>query len=430
MKILIISSLCASARNMGGVRIRRVVAALVKLGHSVTVLTEGAEGILPEVPASGVRCVAVASLGGRLRRRRARAAAEDVSLRGRDNRLTNRLNRWLAIPDPQVAWYRPAVREGLRLARADRPDLIFASQGPRTDLLVAASLGRRTRVPVVMEYRDLWTGIPYRHLSAPTALHRWLHRRLEARALRAASAVTCLSEGIRAHLRAAHPGLSRIPVEVNYNFFDVPGSAPARRGTAAPFRICYLGALYESRHPGVFLEALAAVIRHGRLTPAQIRFEWAGPIVGMSGLAQLLEREALTPFVNYRGDLPHVEAMAVLRQSHVALVLTSPADTVHVPGKLFEAMGERVPVLLVTQCAEAAALVARAKAGLACRPEAEAVRGTLERLRAWQFGGAPWEFDEREIAKFSAKEAVGKLAALFEQVRQAAAGAGPGEAGR
>lgn len=415
---------------MGGVRVRRLVDTLIRLGHSVTVLTEGAMGVLPQGSASGAQCVSVPSLAGRFRRRRSRAAAADRSLSGRDIRITNLLNRWLTIPDPQITWYLPAVREGLRLVRADRPDLIFASQGPRTDLLVAASLGRRTNVPVVMEYRDLWTNSPYRHLAAPTALHRWIHRGLERRALGSAAAVTCLSEGIREHLWAAQPGLARMPVEVNYNFFDPPVHAPIHRNTVAPFRICYLGALYESRHPGVFFDALAEIIRRARLTPAQIRFDWAGPIVDIRDLARRVDRNALAPFVNYRGDLPHSEAMAVLQESHVALVLTSPADTVHVPGKLFEAMGARVPVLLVTRCAEAVALVNRTRAGMACRPETEEVVETLDKLRIWHRSGMPWNFDEREVMKFTADAAVTQLTVLFDRARGVSVGGCPVEAGR
>ena len=430
MKIFVVSSLYAAARNMGGVRARRLVDSLIRLGHSVTVLTEGAVGVLPQVSASGAHCATVSSLAGCLRRRRARAAAADMSLSGRDIRLTNLLNRWLTIPDPQITWYLPAVREGLRLARADRPDLIFASQGPRTDLLVAASLGRRTHVPVVMEYRDLWTGSPYRHLAAPTALHRWIHRRLERRALCSASAVTCLSEGIRTHLRAAQPCLAGMPVEVNYNFYDPPAPAPICRNTIMPFRICYMGAFYESRHPGVFLDALAEVIRRARLTPAQIRFDWAGPIVDIRDLARRVERNALAPFVNYRGDLPHGEAMTALRDSHVALVLTSPTDIVHVPGKLFEAMGNRVPVMLVTRCAEAVALVNRTRAGVACKPEMEEVCDALEKLRTWQRSGVSWDFDEREIMNFSADTAVTQLASLFDRARGVCVGACQVEAGR
>src|SRR6185436_17152001 len=93
--------------------------------------------------------------------------------------------------------------------------------------LVASRLSRETGVPCVFEYRDLWTGNPYYHITQPTAFHRWLHGRLERRALRQAHRVSAVCRGIDSHLDRQYAVVLRAPVELNYNFFD-PDEYPAR----------------------------------------------------------------------------------------------------------------------------------------------------------------------------------------------------------
>ena len=50
----------------------------------------------------------------------------------------------------------------------------------------------RRGVPCVLEYRDLWTGNPYYHVTQPTAFHRWLHARLRKTRYAALTAPTWL----------------------------------------------------------------------------------------------------------------------------------------------------------------------------------------------------------------------------------------------
>ncbi|MEE3920661.1 glycosyltransferase [Micromonospora sp. BRA006-A] len=63
----------------------------------------------------------------------------------------------LLLPDPQLNWIRPPVRDFDRFAAGWRPDVILVSGPPFSGFVVAATLARRFRVPWVADYRDLWS---------------------------------------------------------------------------------------------------------------------------------------------------------------------------------------------------------------------------------------------------------------------------------
>jgi glycosyltransferase involved in cell wall biosynthesis len=412
--------------NMGGVRLRRLARLLPRHGWEPVVLTyppttAQAPPAGADVRVEQVAAPDLASLYQRFSRLgRKKAASVPPSQTGPTARaigLTTWINRWLIIPDKQMTWYRAAVRRGRELLRRETFSAIFASLDPRTSLLVAARLARESGVPCVLEYRDLWTGNMYRHLTQPTPLHRWLHAHLERKALRQASRVSTVCRGIADYLTRTYASVLRAPVELNYNFFDpeefrtVGAEPPAAR----PFTISYTGAMYGSRTPHQFFEGMRAFIDRAGLSPAQFRFRWAGNIIGITDLDAVLERTGVRPYIDFLGQIPHREALRLLRQSDASLLLQAPDDAIHIPGKLFEAMGARVPLLALANPCEAAEIITRCRAGLVCPYTTEAVAEALIEFHRFRVQGARWEFQEAEVQRYSADAAVGRLAELLER---------------
>jgi glycosyltransferase involved in cell wall biosynthesis len=330
--------------------------------------------------------------------------------------FTTTLNRWLMVPDKEVPWYRRALRHGRELLKREKFDAIFASLGPRTSFLVAARLSRETGIPCVLEYRDLWTGNPYHHITQPTRLHRWIHESLERRALRQATYVSAVCRGIADRLAEQHAKVLRHPPELNYNFFDPseygqPASTPARDCLT----VSYTGAMYATRTPHAFFEGLRQFVDAHRLTPAQFRFRWAGAIAGINDLAEVIDRTGVRPYIEFLGQIPHAAALRLMQESHAALLIQAPDDAIHIPGKLFEAMGGRVPLLALANPCEVTEIIERCRAGLVCPHSAPAVAETLTKFYRRAQAGQRWEFQESEVNKFSAEASVARLAQLFDR---------------
>lgn len=412
--------------NMGGVRIRRIARLLPRHGWEPVVLTHPRDASsVPAEPADPrvepAAALDLTRLYARLRGLGRTTPAPSPSARpeptARPMGLTSELNRWLMVPDKQMTWYRAALQRGRELLRREKFSVIFASLEPRTSLLVAARLSKETGVPCVLEYRDLWTGSPYYHITQPTALHRWIHRRLERAALRQARSVSAVCRGIADYLSQQHAAILKSPVELNYNFFDpeeYSASSSAPTG-AQPFTVSYTGAMYATRSPRPFFEGLRAFIDEKKLSPAQFRFRWAGSASGIADFSDVLDRTGVRPYLDFLGQVPHGEALRLLQQSHAALLIQAPDDAIHIPGKLFEAMGARVPLLALSNPCEASEIINRCRAGLVCAHIAPSVAAAVAEFHKIALSGNKWEFNEAEVRQFSADAAVGRLAETLER---------------
>ena len=423
-RILIIGH-CIVEANMGGVRLRRIARLLPRQGWDAVALTHPSErGVDREM--SGLRLEEVAApdltrIYTRLRSLgRHKPASEAAGRKEPTSKvigLTSKINRWLMIPDKQVLWYRPALARGREVLRREKFDAIFCSLDPRICLMLGARLSRESGVPCILEYRDLWTGNPYYHVTQPTALHRRIHESLERKALRQARCVSAVCRGIADYLGQKYGSVLRAPVELNYNFFDPEEYPPREPAPAEPraFTVSYTGAMYGKRSPHQFFEGLRAFIDQAGLKPAQFRFRWAGVVAGIDDLGEILERTSVRPYMDFLGQIPHREALRLLMESDAALLIQAPHDAIHIPGKLFEMMGARVPVLALAHPCEVTDIIQRCRAGIVCPHTAESVAAALAEFRRLSSQGKRWEFNEAEVEKFSADASVARLANLFER---------------
>ncbi len=409
---------------MGGVRLRRIARLLPRHGWEPVVLTHPGEPSPVASAEVGPRLEEVAApdltqIYCRLRslsRPAAAAAANRLEPAAKDIGFTSKLNRWLMIPDKQITWRRAALRRGRELLQREKFAAIFASLEPRTCLLVAARLSRESGLPCILEYRDLWTDNPYYHITQATGFHRWLHARMERKVLRQARRVSAVCLGIAHYLAQKYASVLQAPVEVNYNFFD-PEEYPAASlppTASRPFIVSYTGAMYFGRSPHLFLEGMRAFIEEKSLAPAQFRFRWAGRISGLDDLGGVLDRTGVRPYLDFLGQIPHQEALRQLRQSDAALLIQAPNDPIHIPGKLFEAMGAGVPVLALAHPCEVTDIITRCRAGLVCAHTAPAVTAALAEFHRLFTQALRWEFENAEVQRFSANSSVGRLAALFD----------------
>jgi glycosyltransferase involved in cell wall biosynthesis len=411
-------------QDMGGARLRRLARLLPEYGwETVALCQESSEHSSADTP--GLRLVEVKAtdltlLYSRLRGRGKVSPTRPGTPRqpaAKPTGFTSKLNRWILVPDKQMPWRRPAVRRGRELLAREKFDLIFASLEPRTSLLVAAELSRKTGVPCAFEYRDLWTANPAYHLAQPTALHRCIHARLERRALAQARRVSAVCRGIANYLAKAYAPAIRGEVALNYNFFD-PREYPASKSQPAagrPFSLAYAGAMYGQRSPHVFFEGLRAFLDQTRLTPEQFRFRWAGLISGINDLQQILDRTRVRPYIDFLGLVPHRKALGCLLASDAALVIQAPNDNVHIPGKLFEAFGARVPLLAVAQPCEVADIINKCQAGIIAAHDPASVAAALGQFHDRYRQRVAWQFNEAELEQYSAHACVRKLAAFLDE---------------
>jgi len=84
--------------------------------------------------------------------------ASRTPVAGPYQRLKKTFLEWLfSFPDAQCFWLRPAVQRLSKIPLSEYPDVIFATAGPWTSLLVGKALADKFGVPFVADFRDPWT---------------------------------------------------------------------------------------------------------------------------------------------------------------------------------------------------------------------------------------------------------------------------------
>lgn len=413
---------------MSGIRSRRVARGLAARGYKVTVLSVPQTGSMTTIP-SGIDIVTARTLDLTAWYRRINSLVrgakktEDATWYRPKIGFTTWINRWIMIPDKLVTWHPPAVRAGRRLLQSENFDLIYSTQPPRTNHLVARRLSKDFGIPCVLEFRDLWTGTPYREHQPPTLVHDRLHRALERSCLRQASGLITLSRGIAEYLMQRYDGLLKTPPSCHYNFFD-PAEYPAALvdspGTGArPFVLSHVGSLYFSRTPDVLFEGIRRFISRTGLTPEQWIFRWVGAGFGLGDVDRQIREMGIEHHVRREGQVSHREALRMLQDSTFSLIIQAPNDPIHVPSKIFESLGARVPVLAISHPCELTEIMDRTQAGLVAPSDPDAVASALEHMWAHHRSGSPWRFNETAREEFHMDHAIDLLANYFDSVVRA-----------
>ena len=243
------------------------------------------------------------------------------------------------IPDQTIGWLFPALRAG-RIATKDwAPDIVFASAPPFTTLIVGRLIARRTGAPLVIEYRDRWMEDPY-GLEEPK-IRRWLDRKIEEWCARAAKSIVTVSEPWAEDYKARWGK----PVTVAYNGFDPDDVEILNDVMPEPgdkLNILYTGIIYpERRDPTPLLEALSLLgeERH------KISVAFYGSNVDL--LWQAVNEKGQQDIVSLHTGVSFGEALRLQRQADVLLLLqwNDPLEAGNVPGKLFEYLAARRPVI-------------------------------------------------------------------------------------
>lgn len=266
----------------------------------------------------------------------------DSSVKGREGGLLRRLrsvaHRTVYQPDGQVGWYPFAIRAARRAIRNDSPDLIFSSSFPITAHLVARQLHRESGIPWVAEFRDLWT-----EWGAPTPRRQRANEALELSIVREASEVVTVSPAFADGLKAK--GGCRVSVVTNgFDEAEFAGSEPVESANTI---ITYLGTYYPGHQDlGATLRAIGTLAGEGVIRGARLRFVGQVP----AALRDAIAETGLA--VEETGLVPHAESVRLIRTSAILLhggVTSVATEALRgiIPGKTFEYLGARRPILFV-----------------------------------------------------------------------------------
>jgi phosphatidylinositol alpha-1,6-mannosyltransferase len=245
----------------------------------------------------------------------------------------------------EMALMRRLERRLAEVVDAVQPQIIHA-HSPVLNAIPALRVGRRRGIPVVYEVRAFWEDAAVDHGSTTEGSLRYrLTRRLETHALRNASHVFTICEGLRSDIVARGVPAQRItviPNAVDIEKFE-PGGTPdavlkAQLGLGGATVVGFIGSFYAYEGLDLLLEALPTLLQ-GR---PEVRVLLVGGGPQDEALKAQAQRLGVAERVVFTGRVPHAE---VQRYYDLVDVLAYPRHSMRLtelvtPLKPLEAMAQ------------------------------------------------------------------------------------------
>jgi glycosyltransferase involved in cell wall biosynthesis len=356
-------------------------------------------------------------------------------------RLRPVAERWLGVRDAWTAWWIEAsYRLGLE-AGADA-DLIYVWMQPYASAYAGAELSRALAKPWVADLGDPWALDEM--IVYPSGLHRRLELRRMGRLLRTASAVVMSTQEAASRLVRAVPELadrSIVAIPNGFDAADFQGAAPTRDD--GRFRIVHTGYLHtqlgeQHRRRRVVRRALRGDVpgidiltrSHVFLIEAIDRLLDRRPDLSdvlelhLAGVMNETDRRVARHcrVATLHGYVTHAESIELMRGANLLFLPmhSLPAGTraTIVPGKTYEYLASKTPILAAVPEGDARDILADAGNAILVRPDdVEGIAaGILAALAQFQNDAPPQEPDPEVVARFEYGRLAAELADVFDAV--------------
>ena len=346
-----------------------------------------------------------------------KASAAEVNVVNRQPKnWKQRLVMWIRgnafIPDPRISWVRPSVRFLTRWLKEHPVDVIVSTGPPHSMHLIALKVARATGIPWVADFRDPWTKIFYfKHLHL-SGWARRRHEKLERQVLDEATAVVAVSPLVQEEFRT----MTRTRIELITNGYDPDDYAGAVQPDGY-FNLTHTGLFAADGNPLTLWKVLGDKVRTDAEFARRLRLRLAGKTD--AAVLEAIRRAGLSEQLV---DLGYQDHLTAVREQMGASVLLlplreEPEYRATLPGKLFEYLGARRPILGIGQTDGAMArVVAQTRTGEVFDwPDEEGLRSAVDRL--WErFRHGETGVAAENIEAYSRRSTARRMAALLNDL--------------
>jgi len=251
------------------------------------------------------------------------------------------------------------------LARAPF-DLIVSNFGPPSTLIAGSILARRSGLPWVVDYQDLWSG-NYASLRGMRAGR--IGTRLERSLTKRAALVVTVSHGLAKRLERT---VGREALVVYFGYLEDHGDLSFPRRSDDKAQLVYVGRVYERLQTAArFFRCLGKALARRPDLAERLAVDFFGP--EQSVLKDMAARHGAASVIRWHGLVAPTEAVAAGRNATAQLFfdwLDPDAEGV-LTGKLFEYLHNGRPIAFIGSGRETEAAAVARRSGAAILLQAD-----------------------------------------------------------
>jgi glycosyltransferase involved in cell wall biosynthesis len=202
-----------------------------------------------------------------------------------------------------------------------------------------------TGIPWIPDFRDPWTNIDF---YQDLRLTRWAdrkHHQLEHKVLTRATRVVTASWRSRDEFKEIS---GRDDIVVIPNGYDDADFANEERITPdEKFTVVHLGSMNKDRNPDGWWKAVRKAVDTNSALKQNLQIKLVGPVDFI--IRESVNQFGLQDFVEFKEYIPHAEAVKMMRQAQVLLLIINHAPNARtmIPGKLYEYLGSGRPLFTI-----------------------------------------------------------------------------------
>ena len=335
------------------------------------------------------------------------------------------IHKHILVPDPQIAWLPGAFVKSLLIARKEKIDLIYTSSPPNSSQVLGLLLKRMLGKPWVADFRDPWTdGVRRKQAYVNNPRRQRLEEGWERAIAERVDHFIVSTDKNGEQFATKHPML-KSKLSVLTNGFDPSDFGHLQSSKKflqdGLFHLTLTGNVETMFDATPFLQAVKELIAENALARTSLRVNFVGTKRGKYDA--YIQEHGLGTHINYIGYVPHSESVQYLADSDALFLCQIPeyeSAGVKLPGKLFEYLYLRKPVLALTMPGVTTGILEHSGLGVIAHPNAvtEIKQALTQLLQHWQKPAGHFAPNDAFIAEFDRTRLAERLAQVFDAAVQ------------
>ena len=264
--------------------------------------------------------------------------------------IAGRYFGWMARPDRWASWQFDAIRQGRKLIKEFKPDVIWSTYPIATAHVIAAALHKHSGIPWVADFRDPMAQDGYP--ADPLTHQSYVNIETDA----AAHAAHCIftTPGAAQDYRHRYPSAAGRMVVLENGYDEESFVAAGQQNTYRapspdkPLILLHSGIVYPSeRDPTQLFVALQRLQGAGAISPADLKIRFRASVHDEL-LQTLAAAHGVQNFIECCPSIPYRDALAEMMSVDALLVMQASNCNAQIPAKIYEYLRAGRPIIGLT----------------------------------------------------------------------------------